>query len=113
MTKTFIAASIDKSAVCELKLSIEGFKKMLKEKCIFRELRKNPAILVDKLRTVVDLRNKSIDEAIPDEDMGKSIVLADLTGHGIDFEVMLDPVVEDLINQALKLSNDYIKLLTK
>lgn len=110
--KIFNAAPIDIYAVSELRLAVEGLEKVLKEQCMFRDLRENHTILADKLKTVVDLRNKSIDEAIPAQDMNMAYDMSVLPWHGITFKVILNPVVEELIDQALNLSNKYIKMLT-
>ncbi|OCL26283.1 hypothetical protein U472_09740 [Orenia metallireducens] len=109
--KEYNAKPIDQTVLNELRSAIEDFEKLVGKQLRFSEIREKHQNLMDKFSTVVELRNKNINEAVPDEDIKIFFEKASLFGKS-NFKVNIDPDVENLLDKALELSNKYIKMIT-
>lgn len=110
--RIYNATPVDESALTDLRFAIQEYEGIVGKQFKFREIREKHHILMEKLYTVISLRNKGIDEVIPDEDMEISFEQASLLGKGISIKVNINADVEALIDKALELSDEYFKMIT-
>lgn len=109
--KIYDATPVDVSALNDLRFAIQEYEGLVRKQFKFGEIREKHHVLMEKLYTVISLRNKGIDEVIPDEDMEISFEQARSLGK-VTLKVNINADVEDLIDKALEISDEYFKMIT-
>lgn len=107
--RIYYVKNIDRNILNDLNNKINQLGKMIDNSYPYRQTSDMHSELMTKLNELINLRNRSIDNAISSEEKEQLLSQVDFLGESESYTVKLDPLVEEVIDNGFAVSDRYLK----